>query len=345
MRSRSSASRTPTATRTAASTTSRHGPSPRAAAPTRRSPGSSASSRPDDLFDVPARLAAAQLRFRTGDGEGALDLLLPLFARKGTYVARRALRITLDALETKSDAVVRSPVSSPRGLPRRREKGVAWRLSVRTRSRRPERPAEAAALREELLREGRRDDAAAVVLAREMRGTEAAAIPDRLLRLLIDAARAQRDLEMAERLLVERDRRAVAGTDVDERELARFDLGRLYAARGRFAEAAAVFRGLLADRPARLKAREERGAPTPPARPVSSRASASTTPRRSRSWGTPRRPPSSFGAPRSERTGPWRLAMLQRARILTRDGTLRQGRGDSPRNRRFSASRAGSKGS
>jgi hypothetical protein len=53
-----------------------------------------------DLFDVPARLAAAKLRFAKGDGLGALELLFPLLQRKDGAVARRALRTALDALET-----------------------------------------------------------------------------------------------------------------------------------------------------------------------------------------------------------------------------------------------------
>ena len=271
---------------------------------------------PGDLFDVPARLAAAQLRFQTGDGEGAFDLLLPLFARKGTYVARRALRITLDALETKSDAVVLSRLVAARlpAAPRERRRLTALRADALEAT---GETAQAEALREELLREGGRDDAAAVVLAREMRGTDAAAIPEPLLRLLIDTARAQRDLEMAERLLVERDRRAAAGTDVDEHELARFDLGRLYASRGRFAEAAAVFRGLLADRPARLKRGRTRSADAPGTAGFFTRVRFNYAAALEK-LGNAESAIVELRRAEIERTGPWRLAMLQRARILTR---------------------------
>ena len=53
----------------------------------------------------------------------------------------------------------------------------------------------------------------------------------------------QRDLELAERLGAERERRALAGRDAVETSTARFELSRLRASRGRFAE---VFDGLTA---------------------------------------------------------------------------------------------------
>ena len=202
-----------------------------------------------ELFDVPARLAAAQLLFEARDGGAALDLLLPLLQRRGTYVARRALRIALDALETRYDpaTLARLVQARPPAAARERRRLRALRAADLEASGETK---EAAALREEILREAKRDDAAAIVLAREMRGAEPAEMPDRLLLLLIETARSQRDLELAEKLLVERDRRAVAGADVNERLAARFDLARLFASRGRFAEAAAGFRSLLALRPA-----------------------------------------------------------------------------------------------
>ena len=164
-------------------------------------------------------------------------------------MARRALRIALDALETRSDpaTLARLVQARPPAAPRERRRLAALRAADLEESGATR---EAAALREEILREAKRDDAAAIVLAREMRGAEPAKISDRLLLLLIDTARAQRDLELAETLLLERDRRAAAGADADERLAARFELARLYAARGRFAEAAAVFRSLLALKPA-----------------------------------------------------------------------------------------------
>lgn len=207
---------------------------------------------PDDLFDVPARLASGSLRFEAGDGLGALELLLPLLQRKGGAVSRRALRIALDALETRLDAAALQRLVSahPPAAPRERRRLAALRAESLEQS---GDMAGAEALREGLLREARRDDAAAVVLAREMRGREPKDVPDRLLPLLVETAKAQRDLELAERLLAERDRRAEAGEDPAARWGARFDLGRLRASRGRFAEAAVAFRSILDAEPARKK--------------------------------------------------------------------------------------------
>ena len=58
-----------------------------------------------DLFDVPARLSAARIRFLRGEGSAALDHLFPLLQRKDSPVARRAIRIALDALETRFDSL------------------------------------------------------------------------------------------------------------------------------------------------------------------------------------------------------------------------------------------------
>ena len=204
----------------------------------------------DDLLDVPARLAAGSLRFEGGDGLGALELLFPLLQRKGGAVSRRALRIALDALETRLDvaALNRLVAARPPAPPRERRRLLALRSEALDQS---GDGAGAAALREEILREARRDDAAAVVLAREIRGKDARELSDRLLPLLIETARAQRDLDLAERLAVERETRATrSGSDV-ARWGARFDLGRILASRGRFAEAAAMFRRTLDEQPRR----------------------------------------------------------------------------------------------
>src|ERR1019366_199360 len=88
----------------------------------------------------------------------------------------------------------------------------------------------AAALREEILREARRDDAAAIVLAREMRGRDARSLPDRLLPLLIETAKEQRDLDLAERLATERDAGESRGYGTLR---ARLSLGRRRRAPGR----------------------------------------------------------------------------------------------------------------
>jgi soluble lytic murein transglycosylase-like protein len=202
----------------------------------------------DDLLDVPARLAAAALRFEGGDGLGALELLSPLLQRKGGAVSRRALRIALDALETRLDAsaLARLVAARPPAPPRERRRLLALRAEALDQS---GDGAGAASLREEILREARRDDAAAVVLAREMRGRGPRDLPDRLLPLLIETAKAQRDLELAERLASERDARAAREGDNPARWGARFDLGRILASRGRFAEAATAYQSILDGQP------------------------------------------------------------------------------------------------
>ncbi len=203
-----------------------------------------------DLLDVPARLAAGSLRFEGGDGLGALELLFPLLQRKGGAVSRRALRIALDALETRLDvaALNRLVAARPPAPPRERRRLLALRAEALDQS---GDEAGAAGLREGILREARRDDAAAVVLAREIRGKEARDLPDRLLPLLIETAKAQRDLDLAERLAAERAARAAHSGDGVARWGARFDLGRILASRGRFAEAATAFRSILGEQPHR----------------------------------------------------------------------------------------------
>ncbi len=275
---------------------------------------------PGDLFDVPARLAAAQVRFSTGDGGGALDLLLPLLQKKGTYVARRALRIALDALETRPQPVVLSRLlaARPPAAPRERRRLAALRAEDLEASGALE---EAAALRQEILREAKRDDAAAIVLAREMRGADLASLSDRLLPLLIDAARAQRDLDLAERLLLERNRRASGGSDERERQSARFDLGRVYAARGRFGEAAETFRSILTARPARLATPRRRTDDAPGTPGFFTRVRFNLAAALEK-LGDADGAAAELLRAEKERSGPWKLAMLQRARILTRAGSF-----------------------
>ncbi|MBL8114752.1 MAG: transglycosylase SLT domain-containing protein [Acidobacteria bacterium] len=202
----------------------------------------------DDLFDVPARLAAAQLRFAAGDGARALDLLLPLLQRPGAAVSRRAVRIALDALEIRLDvAALRRLTAARPNLPPREKRRL---LALEAEALESEGASEAAAsLRRQILSEARRDDAAAIVLARELRGRTPKDLPDGLLSLLIETARAQRDLELAERLAVEKERRSVGG-DPASLWSARFDLGRIKASRGKWAEAEQTFRALLATAPA-----------------------------------------------------------------------------------------------
>lgn len=201
-----------------------------------------------DLLDVPARLAAGRLRFARGDGIGALELLFPLLQRKESAVGRRAMRIALDALESKLDAAAlqRLVAARPAMAARERRRLLALRAEAldQTGAKR-----EAEELRTQILTEARRDDAAAIVLARELQGLTPSALPDRLLGLLTDTARAQRDLELAERLAIERDQRASSRGDLVEKWGARFDLARLRAGRGKFREAEEGFRSVLASRP------------------------------------------------------------------------------------------------
>ncbi|MBP7676708.1 MAG: lytic transglycosylase domain-containing protein [Thermoanaerobaculia bacterium] len=205
-------------------------------------------SSPGDLFDVPSRLAAARLRFGKGNGTEALDLLLPLLQRKEGAISRRALRTALDALETRFDAaaLARLVAARPQTPPRERRRLQALRAEALERE---GATGEAAALRLSLLAEGRRDDAAAALLARELAGRTPSDLPGATLRLLVDTARSQRDLELAERLAAEREMRALAGADAAETAVARFDLARLRGSRGRFAEAASGFSTLLASLP------------------------------------------------------------------------------------------------
>lgn len=211
-----------------------------------------------DLFDVPARLAAARLRFQKEDGLGALELLFPLLQRREGAVARRALRTALDALETRFDPVALSRLvaARPQSPPRERRRLQALRAEALDREGATE---EATALRLSLLAEARRDDAAATLLARELKGKEPRDLGDAVLRLLVDTARAQRDLELAERLAAERERRALIGKDPAEIAVARFELARLRGSRGRFAEAAKGFETLLASLPKAYRAPRGKG--------------------------------------------------------------------------------------
>ena len=201
-----------------------------------------------DLFAVPARLSAARLRFQKGDGLGALELLLPLLQRKEGAVSRRAVRTALDALETRFDpaALARLVAVKPQTASRERRRLEALLSEALEREGAVD---EASRLRLALLGEARRDDAAAALLARELRGKEPKELSDAVLRLLVDTARSQRDLELAERLAAERERRALAGRDAAEAATARFELARLRGSRGRFAEAAKGFEALLASLP------------------------------------------------------------------------------------------------
>jgi soluble lytic murein transglycosylase-like protein len=187
---------------------------------------------------------------------------------------------------------------------------------------------EAAALREEILREARRDDAAAVVLAREMRGAAPGKMPDRLLSLLIETARAQRDLELAERLAAERDRRAfLTGPEKEgprqavERWSARFDLARLEASRGKFAEAADGFASVLATRPARTKRGKSRKDDSPGTAAFFARVRFNLGAVLEK-LGRLDEAAKEFQKVEAERAGPAALATLQRARLEMRRGNF-----------------------
>jgi hypothetical protein len=275
---------------------------------------------PDDLFDVPARLASGSLRFEAGDGIGAMELLLPLLQRKGGAVSRRALRIALDALETRLDAAALQRLVSarPPAAPRETRRLLALRAESLEQS---GDLAGAEALRERLLTEARRDDAAAVVLAREMRGREPKDVPDRLLPLLVETAKAQRDLDLAERLLAEGDRRAEAGGDAAARWGARFELGRMRTSRGRFAEAAAAFRSILDTEPARKKKPAKKKDDSPGTAAFFARVRfnlGAALEKLSDPDGAARE----FQRVEAGRAGPSGLAALQRARLEMRRGRL-----------------------
>ena len=205
-----------------------------------------------DLFDVPARLSAARIRFLRGEGAAALDHLFPLLQRKDSPVARRAIRIALDALETRFDpsALGRLVTARPDTGKRERRRIVALQSEALERERKD---SEATSLRASLLAEARRDDAAAIVLARELKGQAPADLPDPLLALLIETARAQRDLELAERLAVERDARARRRGEPLDQLTSAFELTRLRASRGKFALAADDFRAILQGFPKPLR--------------------------------------------------------------------------------------------
>ncbi len=275
---------------------------------------------PDDLFDVPARLASGSLRFETGDGLGAMELLLPLLQRKGGAVSRRALRIALDALETRMDAAALQRLVSahPPAAPRERRRLVALRAEALDQS---GDAGGAAALRESLLREARRDDAAAVVLAREIRGREPKDVPERLLPLLVETAKAQRDLDLAERLLAEGDRRAVAGGTAAARWSARFELGRLRSSRGRFAEAAGAFRSILDTEPARKKRPARRKDDSPGTAAFFARVRFNLGAALEK-LNDPDAAAREFQRVEAGRVGPSGLAALQRARLEMRRGRL-----------------------
>ncbi len=210
-----------------------------------------------DLFDVPARLSAARIRFLRGEGSAALDHLFPLLQRKDSPVARRAIRIALDALETRFDslALARLVAARPDTGARERRRIVALRAEALEHE---GKDGEAAALRASLLAEARRDDAAAIVLARELKGRTPADLSDSLLALLIETARAQRDLELAERLAVERDARTRRRSDPLDRLTSAFELARLRVSRGKFTLAADDFRAILQGWPKPLRSARSR---------------------------------------------------------------------------------------
>jgi len=124
-----------------------------------------------DLFDVPARLSAARIRFLRGEGAAALDHLFPLLQRKDSPVARRAIRIALDALETRFDpsALGRLITARPDTGKRERRRIVALQSEALERERKD---SEAASLRASLLAEARRCFAGEVIASGGIRGEE-----------------------------------------------------------------------------------------------------------------------------------------------------------------------------
>lgn len=275
---------------------------------------------PEDLFDVPARLSAGALRFTRGDGMVAFELLLPLMLRKPGAVSRRALRIALDALETKRDPDTLARLAAARVpmAPRERRRLQALRAEEL------ELGGDAAGarrIRVEILREGRRDDAAATVLAKELGGATLTDLPDDVLSLLVDTARAQHDLELAERLARERERRAFAHPDLVPRLSSRFDLARVVASRGRFSEAADLFRSILQMKPAKLVPPKKKKDDSPGTAAFFSRVRfnlGTVLEKLNDADGAVRE----FQRVESDRVGPAGLAVLQRARLEMRRNDL-----------------------
>ncbi|KAA0253643.1 MAG: lytic transglycosylase domain-containing protein [Acidobacteria bacterium] len=202
-----------------------------------------------DLLEVPARLLAARMRFARGEAPAGLDLLLPVLQRREGAVARRAVRIALDALELRLHPETLARLAAARPALAQRESRRLSALQAGALEAEGD-AGGAAALRRSLLSEARRDDAAAVLLARELEGRTPAEVPDDLLPLLLQTARAQRDLELAERLSREAVQRAGPDPRTPGALGARFDHARLLGSRGRFAEAAEGFREVLAQAPA-----------------------------------------------------------------------------------------------
>lgn len=218
-----------------------------------------------DLLELPARFLAARLRFARGEAPAALDLLFPVLQRRDGAVARRAVRLALDALERQlhPEALERLAAARPPMGQRERRRLVALRAAALEAA---GDQVTAAALRRSLLVEAKRDDAAAIVLARELAGRSPEQVPDDLLPLLFETARAQRDLELAERLSREAVRRTGPAADPATAVATKFDLARLLASRGRFAEAAAGFREVLSS-PAASARKPKAPADTTPGTP------------------------------------------------------------------------------
>jgi predicted negative regulator of RcsB-dependent stress response len=197
-------------------------------------------------LSIPARMAAAQLRFKKGDAKNATELLLPLLQRQQGAVLKKAARLILNELEMRPDQDSYQLLQSVRPrLPKRERRRLdAVGADLLQGSGDLEKAAEK---RLELLRETRRDDAAALILARELSRAKPADIPLPMLEELAATARAQRDFELAERLTAERVLRTATLPDPLPRINAVFELARLNAARGHFEEAETGYRTVLAE--------------------------------------------------------------------------------------------------
>ncbi|HEV8268791.1 MAG TPA: transglycosylase SLT domain-containing protein, partial [Thermoanaerobaculia bacterium] len=172
-----------------------------------------------------------------------------------------------------------------------------------------------------ILSDARRDDAAAIVLARELRGLTPEALADRPLSLLTDTARAQRDLELAEKLATERVKRAEKSGDAVERLAARFDRARLLTSRGRFVEAKDVFAAILDSTPRALKkpAKPKDDSPGTPAFLGRVRFNLGAVLEKLGELDAAER---ELKKVETAHIGPWGLAALQRARLNLRRSRL-----------------------
>lgn len=207
---------------------------------------------PPSRLAVPARLAAAQLRLQKGEGRRAMELLFPLLERQDGAVLRKAARLVLNELELRPDPEVHGLLATVRKrlATRERRRLDAVEVDILERS---GQGLKAEEKRLSLWRENRRDDAAALLLARQLAGKRIEDVSLETLDELVATARSQRDFELAERLAHERLGRTASLSEPWPRLTALFELGRLNAARGHFQESEVAYRKILAEEKAHAR--------------------------------------------------------------------------------------------